>query len=366
MSRAKWLFVGLVLVVAGCATGSSVEDENPPEDDSGSSAPADATGDSHKADANGAHDVGTADTTTNNGDDTGTGGGDDTGTGEDTSTGDDAGVDGNEPDTNVPDTNEPDTNLPDTNVPDTNAPDTSIPDAGHDAHDANVPDTNVPDTNLPDTNLPDTNLPDTNIPDTNIPDTNLPDTNAPDTGSDAGCSPVGTGYTKVTHAPASAPLSCTSGQASSFYTACMTGTKAACATWEAANGSCASCLEGAIDPSGSTWGVYTQWPLSSSSSVIELDIGGCLIQDGKSSTCAHDFEYLTECEHYYCGQSCYGNSFTHYQDCVTAADKNQCLTEYNNVYVLASPCTASIFASTCLNWSDFQSGFLAVASVMCE
>src|SRR4051812_35381148 len=96
-SRGALLFFGFVLV-AGCATGSSVDEEPPATDDSGSSdGVLDAKADGHKlGDATGAHDVGADTTTSNTGDDDSSTGqdsttGDDTGTGQDSTTGDDTG-----------------------------------------------------------------------------------------------------------------------------------------------------------------------------------------------------------------------------------------------------------------------------------
>ncbi|HEY2517556.1 MAG TPA: hypothetical protein VGI39_42090 [Polyangiaceae bacterium] len=191
--------------------------------------------------------------------------------------------------------------------------------------------------------------------------------------SDAGCSPISTTFTPTYYPGATSPLACTTTQVNNFYAACLgsNATKGTCGTWATANATCDSCLEGNTNPAGPKWGPYTQWPLDYNATVLELDIGQCLIADGQSTSCAKAFEALTECEHAACGNACYNHSFENYQACAQDADSNACLTQYNAVWVNASPCPNSIFGTTCVtalvtSGSTFQTAFGNVAQVMCE
>ena len=193
--------------------------------------------------------------------------------------------------------------------------------------------------------------------------------------SDAGCDPISTTFTPTYYPGATSAFACSATQVNNFYAACLdvNATKGTCTTWAAANGTCDSCLEGHTNPAGPSWGPYTQWPLDYNASVIELDIGQCLIADGQSTSCAHAFEALTECEHAACGNACYNHSFENYQACAQAADQDSttCLSRYNAVWGVTAVCSNAALGSTCVtalvtSGSTFQTAFDNVASVMCE
>ncbi|MGO9711094.1 MAG: hypothetical protein ACLQBL_19695 [Polyangiaceae bacterium] len=183
---------------------------------------------------------------------------------------------------------------------------------------------------------------------------------------DAGCTPSTPTFTPTYFPPATTSGPCSASQAQAFYNDCLVGSTSACNTWIAANASCNTCLQGNTSPAGPDWGPFTEWPLASSETVVELDIGGCLVANGRSKNCAEAFDYLTECEHAACDTTCSGHTFSNYQTCATAADNDQCATYYNDVYVDTSPCSNSLFSTTCLSWTTFEAGFLAIAGVMCE
>ena len=72
-----------------------------------------------------------------------------------------------------------------------------------------------------------------------------------------------------------------------------------------------------------------------------------------------------ECEHAACDTSCSGDtSASAYSGCQTSADSTVCLSEYNAVYAAGVAC--SKVDSACFGGTDFQSGFTAVATVMCD
>jgi hypothetical protein len=108
------------------------------------------------------------------------------------------------------------------------------------------------------------------------------------------------------------------------------------------------------------------------SGIDELDLGGCLYYDPNATgsftdqiNCSDDLEYLMECEHAACDVSC-STSENGYNACATEADDSAslCQTEYNAIYGAGSPC-ASV-GSACFGGTNFQTGFTAVAKVMCE
>jgi hypothetical protein len=235
------------------------------------------------------------------------------------------------------------------------------PDAPVDATtDAAVPDASVRDASVLDTSIPDTSVPDTSIPDTSVPDTSVPDTGTDSGPKDAGkCTPVLTGFTPVNHSATRAAGSCTASQIQGFYDACLgtASTAATCTTWRSANPSCDVCLTGDLDPAGAAWGPLVQFTVT-----VDNNQGGCLALDQPTkSTCAHDLQYRTECEHAACDVACGNASSADYDACLTSVETGLCKTYFDKVN---SDCAG--ITSTCFGGTDFQGNFKLVAAKFCQ
>ena len=155
---------------------------------------------------------------------------------------------------------------------------------------------------------------------------------------------------------------CSSSQVQAFYDACL-GTNvpnATCSSWQSANATCDASLEGDESSSGTNWGPLVYW---ATDSIININLGGCVILDGESSTCGKDLQYLSECEHAACDQSCAHSTFTDFESCQTAADANECLTQSNAVNSACGFVTSQCFSDPT---NDFEGQFLSVAKVFCE
>ena len=217
---------------------------------------------------------------------------------------------------------------------------------------------------LPDASVRDAAVPDTSIPDTSVPDTSVPDTGA-DTGTDSGprdagkCTPVLTGFTPVYHSATRTAGSCSAAQIQGFYDACLgaASTGATCTTWRSANLVCDVCLTGDLDPAGSAWGPLVQFTVT-----VDNNQGGCLALDQPTkSTCAHDLQYRTECEHAACDVACGNASSADYDACLTSVETGLCKTYFDKVNTDCAGIT-----STCFGGTDFQGNFKLVAAKFCQ
>ena len=230
---------------------------------------------------------------------------------------------------------------------------------------ADAPADATTDAALPDASVRDASVPDTSIPDSSVPDTSIPDTSVPDAGTDSGprdagkCTPVLTGFTPVYHPATRSASSCSAAQIQAFYDACLgtASTAATCTTWRSANPLCDLCLTGNLDPAGSAWGPLVQFTVT-----VDNNQGGCLALDQPTkSTCAHDLQYRTECEHAACDVACGNASSADYDACLTSVESGLCKTYFDKVN---TDCTG--ITSTCFGGTDFQGNFKLVAAKFCQ
>jgi hypothetical protein len=363
MSRASWMLVGgVVLALVACANGSLVTEPELPGEDAG--APSEIDSGIVSDDGATTEDAsarGSEDSASPVSEDTGVAPGDDASSENDASGGDSSQPEADSgEDASVADAGE-DTGT--TTIEDSGHDSGTTPpeDAGHDSGTATVDAGHDSGTTVDAGHDSGTTAPDAG---------HDSGTTAIDAGEDAGCSPTTPTFTKTFHPPTTSGI-CNGAQISAFYTACLAGTTAACTTWQGtgSNSSCNSCLTGSSSPTSADWGPYVYY---TTSGIEEIDLGACLYDDlsatGSDSniiSCSDDLEYLMECEHAACDTSCSGDTSTAaYTGCQTSADSTVCLAEYNAVYATGAAC--SKVDSACFTGTDFESGFTAVATVMCD
>jgi hypothetical protein len=197
---------------------------------------------------------------------------------------------------------------------------------------------------------------------------------APD-GNDLVCAPK-----SVTNfmPPAFSPVhqqagACTTQNIADFDTNCLaTGhTKAMCDAFKMANATCAGCLEGKT--TDSMWGASVFHASSAPGStlgVIQVNIGGCFEVLGGSAgvDCSKKLQAADACENAACDSVCQitdDASFQLYQACINQAAQGDCMTQAAAASTCEQTLGMAAGTSACVNGSDFQTLFDAVAPIIC-